>query len=481
MKKVLLLYPQDSVTKEFMSERPPLGLAYLGAFLERANHEVKIVDLNLDELDNKDIIDYDVIGISFLTPFYTSVQELIKKIRAVKSDVFIILGGAHATLMSEQVLRETDVQLVVRGEAEYTFLEILENLDSGDFSSVKGITYFGKDGKVHHTESRPLLSNLDELPFPARHLLRIDRYVNVMHNERCTTIMTSRGCPYACPFCCQVEKRNWRPRSAKNVVDEIEDVYHKYNIKVFYFYDDMVTLDRQRIIDISKEVIDRGLKIKWKCASRVNLIDDEMVGWMRKSGCFGINFGVESGDMDILKKISKGINLDQVRNAFKIAKKHGIEAKGYFIIGFPWEKEEHVLRTINFSLTLDADELQYLILVPLPGTEIWDYAIREGVIDPSNVDWNEFRLVTLDFKNKVFFTNNISEQRLLELRKFAYRKAVLHTLKRKIRSGDVKYIYSIVREKWNLGLGKFVWNMFFSRKSPEPIKITESFANNMAT
>jgi len=460
---VLLIYPEDRAIKEFMSERPPLGLAYIAAVLEKAKHQVKIIDMNLEELTEDDILKHDVIGISFLTPFYSSVKKVVSRIKSLDKNKIIIVGGSHPTVMPAEVLKNNDIDVVIVGEGEETIIKIIDAIEKKkDFKKILGISY-KNNNKIIHNPIRPLIKDLDKLPLPARHLLKMDRYVNLIDNEKATTLISSRGCPFNCVYCAQIWRRTWRPRSPENIIKEMEQVIKEYGIRNFYFYDDLVTLDKKRVIDICKLIINKGLKIKWICTARVDTVDREMLGWMKKSGCISVHYGVETGDPEILKKIKKNITLDQAKNAFKWTKEVGIHSKAYFMMGFPWETRKHIMNTINFSLKLDTDERQYLILIPLPGTEIWDYAVEKGIIDENNIDWEEYRIVTLDFKEKVFFTEKLSEKEVIGLRKLAYRKAIIHMLLQKVKEGDVKYLYRLVKEKWNLGLVRFAKGLFFSK------------------
>lgn len=463
---VTLLYPEASHIKEFMSERPPLGMAYIASFLEREGHKVYILDMNVeDDADEKlhsAIAFSDVIGISILSVFYLSAMELIKRIRKIHSLVPIIVGGAHVTALPERVLEENDVQFATIGEAEESFAEIVTALPDGDFSNIKGICYKNSNG-VHLTERRPPKKDLDDLPFPARHLLNIDKYVNYMGRRRVGVMMTSRGCPFQCFYCSRNIDKTWRGRSPNNVVEEIEEIYHKYGRRCIYFHDDLFTFDKARLIGICKEILKRKLDITWLCASRVDFIDEERLFWMKKAGCRAIHYGIESGDQEIIKKMGKNITLEQAQRTIDMTKKHKIYMKGYFIIGFPWDTEETIKKTIDFALKSGTDELQFTMLMPYPGTPCWDQAVEEGSIDPNNMDWNVFSPTNLEVDDKVFFTKNLSADEIRHWRKTAYKKAMIHMVWSKVKKGDIGYIYNLVKEKRNLGLFRFAKNVFLKK------------------
>lgn len=466
--KVLLIFPPADHIKEFMSERPPLGLAYIASYLEKEGHEVVILDLNVEDNPRErlyeEIDKCDLIGISVLSVFYINTKELISAIRRRNKKVPIAVGGAHVTALVKETLEENEVDFAVFNEGELTFAELVKELGKKkrNFSKINGMA-FKKNGKVVVNPPRGPIMDLDKMPFPARHLLRMDRYVNIFENQRSTVIMTSRGCPYNCFYCSKHNIRSWRPRSPNNVVDEIEDIYKTYGINVILFHDDLFTMDKKRTIAICKEILNRGLKIKWICESRVNTVDEESLRWMKKSGCISIHYGIESGDQGILDKIGKGITLEQVRKAMKLTRKVGIYTKAYMIIGFPWDTEKTINKTIDFAVELKPDEFQFTMLMPYPGTQCWEEAIKEGTIDAKNIDWNVFTPTNLEVKDKVFFARNLPADKIRQLRKKAYRKAVIHMVTGKVLKGDVKYLYHLVKEKKNLGLFKFMKNLFLKR------------------
>jgi len=460
--KILLLYPRVESIKELMTTRPPLGLAYIAASLEKEGHHVKIIDLNLEKetVLKEEVQKHELVGISVLTVFYNKVKELIKKIREVDKKIPIVLGGPHITMMAKKALEETDADFAVIYEGEETITELVKEIETGKkFSKIKGIAY-KENGNVKINEDRPFNKNLDGLPLPARHLLKIDKYVSYMENENSTTMLTSRGCPYACVYCCKTEGRTWRATSAKKVADEMEEIHKKYNINVIYIEDDLFTLDKKRVMEICGEIKKRNLKIKWICISRVDMADLEMLKAMKEAGCVEINYGVESGDQEVLDKIGKRITLEQAERAFKITKEAGIQTKGYFIIGLPWDTKETIEKTIDFAIKLNADEIQFSICTPLPGTPLWELAIKEGAIKPNEVNWDNFALMSANIEGKVYFTNKLSAEEIIGLRKKAYRKLIIKTVIRKIMKGDIKAILKTIKQKKRVGLGRFIRKVF---------------------
>lgn len=464
--KVALVYPQASHIREFMKERPPLGIAYLAAYLEQKGHEVKIFDLNVEDDPLEAVRESaraDIVGISVLSVFYLSAKKLISEIRSINPKVPIVVGGSHVTALPRETLEESDADFGVTCDGEDALLEIVEALASGgDFKKVKGIWYKNGDGVIP-TEPRTPRTDLDALPFPARHLLKIDRYVNPVDGQNLHVMITSRGCPYQCFYCAKNSYRIWRPRSAENVLRELQDIHARYAARVVYFHDDLFTTDKKRVIAICQGMLERDLKMSWLCTARVDTIDEEMLAWMKKAGCRSVHFGIESGVQEILDRMKKRITLDQARRALDMTKRSGIYSKVYFIIGFPWDTDETIRTTIDFALALPADEFQFAMLMPYPGTECWDEAVRLGRIDPKNPDWNAFFPTNLEVRDEVFFTNNLSADRVRHWRKVAYRRAVLTMARRKVMEGDLRYLVNLVKEKRNLGLSKFMKNLFLAR------------------
>jgi len=465
MKNILLIFPGDRF-KEFSSLRPPLGLTYIGAVLEEEGYNVKIIDFGVEKedvniLNNDYLKSFDLVGISVLSSLYNNSKEIIKQIRSVNKDIPIIMGGTHPTAMPREVLEENDINIVVMGEGEETIKEIVKNYPR-NLKKIKGIVYKNK-GKIIENERRPLIPDINILPFPARHLLKIEKYQNYIHGRKATTIMSSRGCPYNCVYCFKLDGRAWRPRKAELVVDELEKIVKDYNISAFYFHDDLFTADRKRVIDICNEIIKRNLDIFWICESRINTIDEELLNMMKKAGCKQIHFGIESGDEETLKKIRKGITKEQAKKALSLTKKAKIYTKAYFMIGFPRDTRESLVNSLNFMLDIEADEILLNVVTPFPGTELWDLAIKDGIINPKNIPWDKFYGATPDVTEQFFFTNNLTREELIKIKKFMYRKIIINRLFKKLYAGEFKYIYNLIKEKKDVGLFKFLKSVFWER------------------
>jgi len=469
--RILLLYPHQKY-KEYSALRPPLGLAYIAAVLEKEGHKVRIIDLSLEEnplsIFTEEFLDtYDLVGISVLTSLYNSSREIIKTIRKKNEVVPIIMGGPHPSAMPELCLKENDIDVVVRQEGELTFKELAEHYDkskaSKELKEILGISYMEAKKVIMHTSNRPLIKDLDKLPPPARHLLKIDQYKNKIHGRYATTLMSSRGCPYKCVYCFKVDGPNWRPRNSKLVVDEMENIVKKYKITAFYFHDDLFTASKQRVIDICNEILKRNLKIIWICESRVNTIDEEMLEKMKKAGCVQIHYGIESGDEMSLEKMGKGVKKEDAKKALQLTHNAKIYSKAYFMIGFPWDTRETLMNSLNFIKEIEADEVLLNVVTPYPGTWLWDEAVKRKTVDPDNIDWDRFYGSTPDISEQVYFTDHLSKQEVINMKKFMYREIIKNKLWKKVKEGDLKYIFNIIREKKDVGLFKFMYKLFLRR------------------
>ncbi|MDP2909512.1 MAG: radical SAM protein, partial [bacterium] len=267
---------------------------------------------------------------------------------------------------------------------------------------------------------KELIQNLDELPFPARHLVPFQKYSSVLAKKfPVTTMFTSRGCPYRCLFCDRPHLgKFFRARSASNVVDEFEKCV-RMGIKEIFIYDDTFGVDRQRVLDICQGIIKRKIDISWDIRTRVNTVDEEILIALKNAGCQRIHYGVEAGTQRILNILRKGITLEMAEKAFRLTKKAGIQTAGYFIIGSPSETEEEILATINFAKKLNPDFVHFTILTPYPATDLYRFGLETGVIKYDY--WKEFaQTPSLDFSPPVW-EEIFSKDELNKLLKKAYR------------------------------------------------------------
>ena len=454
--RVLLALPPDIHSLEIYRitgmKAPPLGLAWIAAVLEKAGYRVKIVDSPTLEMSTEqwlhEVLSWkpDVIGLSMLTPTAPRGYRAVKLLREkLGDDVLIIAGGPHPTFMYREAL-ENGVDVVVRGEGEYTTLELIEVYDKYGYDverlkHVRGIAFRDKEGRIRLNLDRPMILNLDELPWPARHLLPMDRYTLFGKPIRLAHIMASRGCPYGCMYC--ITSYFWgrriRFRSAQNVADEIEYVVSKYKSEYIVFADDELTAGRKFVYELVAELRKRGIDLPFACGARVDHLTRNYLEFLYKNNCTAIYVGVESANQATLDKIGKKITIEQVKRAFQWKKELGGFMAGSFILGFPWETIEDMKRTVEFAIRLDPDYAQFTVLTPYPGTPLFNYAKQHGLIE----DWNWEHYTTIRPVMRGF---HFTRQELGRMLKYAYRRFYLRPsfLYRELRAGRLKDLFSII-------------------------------------
>ncbi len=394
--KILLINPLASGIYDQIGLRfPPLGLAYIAAMLrEKKGYEVSILDLNVQENIWEEISKgWDIIGLSGDTSRYPIAMKIAKKIKQYYKSPIIIMGGPHVSFFVKETLDTKVVDYIVRGEGEIITLNLIDAIrNKKDLHSIDGIA-FREDDNIVETKPFPIIRDVDSIPLPARDLLPMERYRTLQFEGKpITTVLTSRGCPFNCYFCSssQFFGLKWRTRSIKSIVDEIELLVNKYNYYRFAFIDDNFTLNPKRVIQISKEILDRGLDIKWWAFSRVDEIlkSEEMVKWMARSGCKMLFLGIESVSEEILKEYNKRISAEDSVKAIELLRKYGIRIWGSFIIGALEETRKMILNTIKFAKILDPDIAQFSILTPFPGTRLYDDVVKKSLIIQK--DWSYY-------------------------------------------------------------------------------------------
>lgn len=391
----------------------------------------------------------DMVGVAVTTGGYGSALNVARLVKDYDPDVPVVFGGPHPTILPEKTVKNREVDYVVRGEGEITFLELVRNYDSGKMDGCLGIT-FEREGKVIHNSDRPLIRDLDSLPFPARHLL-LNR--NEYASSDFGSLFTSRGCPFSCIFCAshKIWGRRVRYRSANNVIDEVKSVYEAFDTRNFRFEDDNFTLNRKRLEEICNLLIKEKLDISWYCETRVDLINEEIVKKMKKAGCTSVSIGVESGDPQTLRKIKKAITLEQVYKATHILKENNIFLAAFFMVGFPWERKEEILRTVSLMKDIDPDLAVYSIATPYPGTELFDMSEAEGLI-PADLNWSNF----FHQSPSMFLTKNLTKNEIREIIEETERIFDKHNLK-KGRERLVKHPLSTAKSILKKGYYKHPW------------------------
>lgn len=356
---------------------PPIGLACMASYMEKHGGQVMIIDANIFRMDNGAVTERiakfspDIIGIQLNIVTAKAGMELCRLLKK-KFDVPVLFGGPFAS-SNYQKLLDTGADAVVIGEGELTFHEICAGKD---WSRIDGM-YFMRRGKPVLTKPRKLIENLDELPFPAYHLLPDMRlYKSRSRKSPMAPIFTSRGCPFMCIYCnSNIFGKRFRARSPENVIKEIDMLVSKFGVRQLDILDDNFTLDIVRAEKILDLLISRnyGLAINMQNGLRADKLTPRLIMKMKKAGVYKVGIGIETGNIEILKSIKKGLNLEHATKALKWFRQAGIVTIGFFMLGFPEDTPRTMKDTIHFALDSDPDIANFSIVIPLPGTELFDY------------------------------------------------------------------------------------------------------------
>ncbi|MCK5259588.1 MAG: radical SAM protein [Candidatus Omnitrophica bacterium] len=374
---------------------PPLGLVYLATILNEndKNAAIKILDskaLNMTVDQTKTAIKEfkpDMIGITSISEALPGAVELGEICKNLFPDTLRILGGPHMSTNPVPVMKLGLFQLGVIGEGEITMKEIYDAYkNSGEIpTAIKGTCVY-KDGNIITNEPRPRILDLDTLPIPNRAFLDNKIYSSYLARRPYTYMMTTRGCPFKCAFCFRtVWGRKVSFTSSRRILEEIKDCLERFKIKEIAFKDDTFTINKKVILELCDMIKKEKLKVRWTVFTRVNTVDEELLKVMKSAGCYKIDFGVESGDQDMLNLMEKGITLEQVRTIFKLCRDLGIQTHAFFMIGYPTETEETAEKTIRFAREI-ADWVSFAATSCLEGTRLYEFAVKEGYLVPKPIN-----------------------------------------------------------------------------------------------
>lgn len=428
-KKILLLNPPfkylPGYGDRFLNySRPPLGLAYIAAFL-RSKYDAKVtifdalnLNLSIDEAVNY-IGEFkpDILGISTATPTIKTAKIISKDVRKIIPDIFIVFGGPHVTVLPYEGLDTADA--VVIGEGEEAFYEIAKGFfEKAPLQNIPGIA-IKQNGNFIKTQDRPLIPNLDLLPFPARDLLRNYKYNHIYpygKNKMLHSIITSRGCRYNCYFCLNkaIWKQTVRYRTLPNIFAEIEELASRQDNSILFFDDDDFLENRQRAYEICEFIGRRFPQLKWLCHARCSSVSEGILKEMKKAGCVEIQMGIENGDNRILANCNKHLTTDVIEEAVRKTKKAGINVWGTFIIGAKGETPATIKKTIKFSKSLGLAYATFIFLSPLPGTRFFKEFSSLNYI--KTLDWDKYTW----HGEPVFETPELTRGLLMKYRGWAY-------------------------------------------------------------
>lgn len=404
MSKICLINPPIDA-KDFYwevklgSKLPPLGLCSLAAYARSKGHQVLLIDalnlgLSLDEVAAR-VKQFAprFVGITATTSFIESAHDCATRVKEQCPDVVTIIGGAHVSAIPIQTMNEfAQFDLGVIGEGEVTLLALMEN-GTQNCDSIDGIVFRGADGPVL-TKRRDLIGDLDQLPYPALDLLEgfpklYEPTVNNYSEKPVLHMVTSRGCPFSCTFCAQsVYGHRVRAFSPQYVVRLIKQYQEQYGIREVGFYDDLFSYKKQRLAAFVEELERANVRIKWSCESRIDTINDEILGTMKRSGCWQISYGIESGSQRLLDYYNKKITVAEIEKAVYLTHKWGIRARGYLILGSPPETPESIAETKALVRRLPLDNLHISFFTPIPGSK----AFADMFENEQMMSWKEMDL-----------------------------------------------------------------------------------------
>lgn len=455
----ILIYPPITRSERYSSKflgaaggsQVPLGVLYIAAYLRKfgnGEYNIKFIDAEHEGLTQEDTVnrvreyvmaggneEQCYIGLTSTTVCFSRTLALAQKLKDEFPNIKLMIGGAHVSAVPEHAMSFNCFDYGIIGEGEITTFELLECLrTNGDISQVDGIVY-NKNGELIYNAPRKLIKHLDELPFPARDLVKnIHSYVPTLCDYKTlpvTNIITSRGCPGLCTFCSNaVFKRTYRERSAQNIFEEIKEVIKKYKIREIHFNDDTFLINKKRINELFELCRKEKIKFNWSCFSRVDNVNYEFLKYLKQNGCWHIAFGIESGDERVLKDIKKEISLQMVEQVIGWCHELGIKTKGHFIVGHPTDTVESINRTINFALSVPFSDVVVTVSTPMPGSEQFATLIPQdkhkeldytkfnswlSIIEPEGINAKEILVKQKEFYKRFYLRPSVIYRYVLSL------------------------------------------------------------------
>lgn len=380
----------------------PLGICCLGAWLKKAGHEARLIDMSVEPAGSglaqlAKGMEPAIVGFTGYTPFMDDVARIAAEAKTLWPRATTVLGGYHASALPERTLREIpSIDLLIAGEGETPLLELAERIGNGKSAEdVAGVWRRREDGSISGN-APPKPMDVDALPFPARDMLPIERYsvnsVNAMDTPS-TGIIAGRGCNHRCAYCSQSVWRGLRLRSPENIVAEMRDCRERFGMKGFRFYDDNLTASREHCAAFCERLLNEMKKYSWNCFSRVDSVDEELLRQMRKAGCLQIKYGVETGTERVSKMLRKGTRFEQNEAAVRATKRAGIECQITLMIGLPDETEAEARETIRYALRLAPDLISINHFKPLPGSPLYRQLLDEDRLDAA--PWSEYSVKSM--------------------------------------------------------------------------------------
>ncbi|KWT90138.1 B12-binding domain-containing radical SAM protein [Candidatus Magnetominusculus xianensis] len=437
MKRLLLINPSSeneiqSPLPYFVSEgkgvTPPLGILSIAAqAMQNTDYTTMLIDVQVEGLSYESLANKisqfnpDIIGITAMSMTVRDAYKTIQMSKKICPNSKIVVGGPHVNCYPLETAAWKDVDYAIHGEGEIVFGEFLREFSNRGYASgLKGVIYKDSDGVIENNERADYIKDLNSLPIPDRTILPYKKYSSIiMKKSPVTSILSSRGCPFRCNYCDRPSVgKAFRPRSVESVIHELK-ICNDIGIKSFLFYDDTFTVNRKRVIDFCIAITDSKLDIEFNIRSRVDTVDEEMLYYLKKAGCLGIQYGVESGSQTILDRMNKGITLQQIHDTVKITKKHNILTTAYFMFGNPGETRQDIKLTHEFMELIDPDYVMISIFTPYPKTKSYEEGIKRNLFEDV---WKKLAEdPTIEFEMPVW-TENFTTGELNKMLTDTYRK-----------------------------------------------------------
>lgn len=382
-------------------ESYPLGLGYVAAVLRQAGHNVEFSDLAFCDGEPATRLRQEVraanaqaVGFTVQTPQYDEFLDLMTKAKKHLPGIPIVIGGAHPSVVPEEVLREGAADIVAIAEGEKVAVDLFKALDEeGDLGAVPGIAFLDDADKFVQTPPAGQVSDVDTIPFPPWEILRPERYRGHIRGFTKANVITSRGCPFNCVHCYRgpTGGRRYRKRSIGNVLEEIRQLHLNHGIGSIKFVDDIFTIDMDRAREFCSALQAEKFQVFWTCQTRVSSVDLDLLRRMSQAGCVCVEFGIESGSDHVRKKLRKKTSKDEIRRAFRYCHEVGMPSTAFFMIGTPWETPETIEETISLAKELRATMTLFFLATPFPGTELREEFLKKGWDVPSDhADYQHF-------------------------------------------------------------------------------------------
>jgi anaerobic magnesium-protoporphyrin IX monomethyl ester cyclase len=435
---------------------PPHSLALCAAVLEHEKCIVRLTDCSAENLSIEGLREKfasfgpDLVVTSTATPSIDQDLQSLTALREAFPGLRTAAFGTHVSALTDEIFKACpELDFVIRGEPEYALRDLVAALGEG--KGADGITGLShrKGGEIVHEPERPWIENLDDMPFPAWHLIDRANYTLPLSGRPFLTVFSARGCPFGCTFCADeiYYGKKMRTRSASRIVDEIEYDIKRFGVRDFLFWTESFTNRRDLVLEIIDELKRRRLAIKWYCNSRVDNVDRELLQAMKASGCEKISFGIESFSAQVLKRIHKGTTPEQSIEAVRLAHSVGLEVIAHCILGLPGDTEESMEDTVRQICSLPVDYAQFYAAAPFPGTELYRQALENGWIDQEERNWKNFEQGSQILTIEGLSAGAVNEARNRAFERFYFRPVVLWRVFRSfIREGRPAMLMRLGKE-----------------------------------